>query len=98
MDGKATEPIQFVLDRFGSIEAIGGNRKADVDIVFDAAGAPNAIQDYVRGGKPGRRMVVIAVSANTNTVEIQQSAFVLSELRILGSLAFNATDNKEVIE
>ncbi|MGX1163585.1 threonine dehydrogenase-like Zn-dependent dehydrogenase [Pseudarthrobacter sp. SLBN-100] len=75
-----------------------GNLKPDVDIFFDAAGAPNALQDYIRSGKPGSRMVVIAVSANTNTVEIPQSAFVLSELSILGSMAFNAEDNKQVIE
>ncbi len=98
VNGKEIEPLQFVLDRFGSVKDMVGNLKPDVDMFFDAAGAPNALQDYVSGGKPGSRMVVIAVSASTNTVEIPQSAFVMSELSILGSMAFDPADINEVID
>ncbi|MGX1163560.1 L-iditol 2-dehydrogenase [Arthrobacter sp. SLBN-100] len=98
VDANEIQPLEFVLDRFGSVEDMLANPKPDVDMFFDAAGAPHALQDYIRGGKPDSRMVVIAVSAATNTVEIPQSAFVMSELNILGSMAFTPTDIKEVID
>lgn len=95
VNGKETDPIEFAIEKFGSVEDMNGNKKPDVDLFFDAAGAPNAISDYVRGGKPTSKMVVLALSANT--VEIPQAAFVLSELAILGSTAYNEKDISEVI-
>ncbi len=95
VNGKEVDPIEFGTSKFGSVTDMNGNRKPDVDLYFDSAGAPNAIQDYIRGGKPKSKMVVIALSGNQ--VTIPQAAFVLSELALLGSTAYNDTDIREVI-
>lgn len=95
VNGAEVDPIAYAIERFGWVEDMNGNRKPDVDIYFDSAGSPNAIPDYIRGGKPGSRCVVLALSANT--VEVPQAAFVLSELALLGSTAYNATDINQVI-
>ena len=90
-----TDPIEFAMERFGTVEDMQGNAKPDVDAYFDTSGAPNSVPDYVRGGKPGSALVVIAIGHAS--VEIPHSAFVLSELKILGSLAYSVEDNAEVV-
>lgn len=95
VNGAETDPIEFAIDRFGYVPDMNGIKKADVDMFFDSAGAPQAIESYIRGGKQGSRMVVLALSANE--VTIPQAAFVLSELSLLGSTAYNATDVNQVI-
>lgn len=90
------DPIEFLTERFGGVEDMYGTKKPNVDMYFDSAGTPNAIGDYVRGSKPGARCIVLALSGNT--VEIPQAAFVLSELTIQGSTAYNATDINQVIQ
>lgn len=86
---------QVAIERFGAVTDMNGNAKPDVEMWFDSAGHPSAINGYVTHGKPGSRCVVLALSANT--VEIPQAAFVLSELAILGSTAYDATDINQVI-
>lgn len=95
VNGKETDPIQFAIEKFGAVPDMYGNDRPDVDIWFDSAGSPNAVPDYMRGGKPGSRCIVLALSAIT--VEIAPAALVLSELSLLGSTAYNATDINEVI-
>lgn len=95
VNGLRVDPIQFAMDHFGAIEDMQGNKKADIDAYFDSSGAPNSIPDYIRGGKPGSAMVVVAIGHSS--VEIPHSAFVLSELKILGSLAYSVEDNAEVV-
>lgn len=87
---------EVAIEKFGFVTDMNGNKKPDVDIWFDAAGHPSAINGYVASGKPGSRCVVLALSANM--VEMPQAAFVLSELAILGSTAYNATDINQVIQ
>lgn len=95
VNGLQTDPIQFAMDQFGAVEDMQGNKKPDIDAYFDSSGAPNSIPDYVRGGKPGSAMVVVAIGHSS--IEIPHSAFVLSELKVLGSLAYSVEDNAEVV-
>lgn len=96
VNGKETDPIEFAIEKFGYVEDMNGNKKPDVDMYFDSAGSPNAVPDYMRGGKPGSRCIVLALSAIT--VEIAPAMLVLSELSLLGSTAYSATDINEVIQ
>ncbi|GAB2817792.1 zinc-binding dehydrogenase [Streptomyces chlorus] len=95
VNGKEVDPIEFAKERFGTVENFLGEVKPDVDIYFDSAGAPNAIPDYLRGGKAGSRMVVLALPPRS--FEVPQTQFVLSELALLGSTAYNNDDIAQVV-
>lgn len=95
INGLEVDPIEYAIEHFGYVEDMNGNKKPKIDMYFDASGAPNSVPDYFRGGRPGSRMVVLALSANT--VEIAPAEMVLSELRLLGSTAYSSEDINQVI-
>ncbi|GAA1245543.1 zinc-binding dehydrogenase [Microbacterium phyllosphaerae] len=95
VDGREVDPIEFAKERFGVVTNFIDEERADVDIFIDSAGSPNAMSDYLRGGKPGSRMVLVALPPHS--FEISQTAFVLQELSILTSLAYSNDDIAEVV-
>ncbi|MGJ9374193.1 zinc-dependent alcohol dehydrogenase [Nesterenkonia sp. CF4.4] len=95
VDGRDVDPIAFARERFGTIPNFLGDERPDVDMYFDSAGSPNVLPDYLRGGKPGSRMVVLALPQRT--LEVPQTQFVLSELTVIGSTAYTNDDIAEVV-
>lgn len=95
VNGLETDPIEFAKERFGVVTNFIDEERADVDIFIDSAGSPNAVPDYLRGGKPGSRMVLVALPPSS--IEVSQTMFVLQELSILTSLAYSNEDIAEVL-
>jgi 2-desacetyl-2-hydroxyethyl bacteriochlorophyllide A dehydrogenase len=95
VNGKDVDPIEFAKEKFGTVANFLGEERPDVDLYFDSAGAPNALPDYVRGGKAGSRMVVLALTSRP--IEVPQTQFVLSELTMIGSTAYNNEDIAQVV-
>lgn len=52
--------------------------------------------DYLRGGKAGPRLVVVALPPRE--LDVPQSQFVLSELPLIGSTTYSNDDIAEVVE
>ncbi|MDO5371971.1 MAG: zinc-binding dehydrogenase [Corynebacterium glutamicum] len=90
------DPIEFAAELFGTSANFIDEQRPNVDIYIDSSGAPNSVPDYLRGGKPGSRLVLLALPPRS--VEIPQTPFVMSELSILSSLAYNNEDIAEVVQ
>lgn len=96
VNGADTDPIEFAKERFGVVPNFLGEDRPDIDIFIESAGSPNAVPDYLRGGKAGSRMVVVALPPRE--LVVPQSQFVLSELTLIGSTAYSNDDIAEVVE
>lgn len=90
------DPVKFAAERFGTVTNFIDEKRPDVDIWVDSSGAPNSLRDYLRGGKPGSRMVLVALPPHT--LEISQTAFVMAELTLQTSLAYSNDDIAEVVQ
>lgn len=95
VNGMEVDPIEFAKEKFGTVANFLGEQRPDVDLYFDSAGAPTAIPDYLRGGKAGSRMVVLALTPRP--IEAPQTQFVLSELTMIGSTAYDNDDIAQVV-
>ena len=67
-----------------------------VDSVFDAAGAGAAVTSGLANLTPGGRLVVVAV--HERTMEFQPTVLVMTELEVVGALAYLPADFDAVIE
>lgn len=90
------DPVEFAAERFGTVTNFIDEKRPDVDIWVDSSGASNSLPDYLRGGKPGSRMVLVALPPST--LEISQTAFVMAELTLQTSLAYSNDDIAEVVQ
>lgn len=95
VDARTTDPIEFAKERFGTATNFLDEEVADVDVYIDSAGTRNVMPDYLRGGKPGSRMVLLALPPTT--IEIPQTLFVIRELSVLSTVAYSNEDIAEVV-
>lgn len=95
LDAKTADPIEFAKEHFGTVTNFLDEEVADVDIYVDSAGTGNVVPDYLRGGKPGSRLVLLALP--TTTMEIPQTIFVIRELNLLTAVAYSNEDIAEVV-
>lgn len=96
VNGQEMDPIQFAKECFGTVKNFLDEDMADVNIFVDSAGAPNSVPDYLRGGKPDSRMVLLALTPRP--MEIPQTGFVLREQSLLTSTAYSNEDIAEVVQ
>lgn len=96
VNGKEQDPVEFAIERFGAVQDMNGNTKADVDFWFDSSGAPNSVPDFLRGAKRLSTLVIVAIGKKD--VTIPHSDFALGEITIKGALAYDTNDNAEVIQ
>lgn len=87
--------LDVALERFGAVTDIYGTERPDVDLYFDAAGVPSNYLDFATRAKRGAKLIALALSGNT--LEIPQASLVLSEISLIGSMAYDATDVNQVI-
>ena len=96
VNGKDVDPIEFAKERFGTVKNFYDEDRPDIDIYVDSSGAPNSLPDYLRGGKPDSRLVLLALTPRP--MEIPQTDFVLREQAILSSTAYSNDDIAEVVQ
>lgn len=95
VNAREIDPVEFAAEHFGTVTNFIDEQRPDVDIFIDSAGVPSAVPDYLRGGKPGSRMVLVALPPHS--LDVPQTAFVMSELTLLSSLAYSNEDIAEVV-
>lgn len=95
VDATTDDVLEVAAKEFGTETNMFGAERPDVDLYFDAAGVPANYTAFATRAKRGATLVVLALSGNV--VEVPQSSFVLSEISILGSTAYTAEDNNQVI-
>lgn len=96
VNGKDVDPIEFAKEQFGTVKNFYDEDRPDIDIYIDSSGAPNSVPDYLRGGKPSSRLVLLALTPRP--MEIPQTDFVLREQALLSSTAYSNEDIAEVVQ
>lgn len=96
VNGMETDLVEFAKERFGVAVNFCDEERIDADTWFDSAGVPTATATYVQAGKAYSRMALVGLPPTDFSAN--QTAFVLSELTLIGSTAYNNDDIAEVVQ
>jgi len=72
-----------------------GEETTETDIVIDCAGSKGVLEEFMASAKMDSRFVIIALGRSPE--QITPIEVVLKCVKIMGSVAYDAEDNKQVI-
>ena len=93
-NNKTEDLLGKAEEYFGEAPSLSGST-ADVDIYIDAAGSPTILEQWQKIGKIHSRMVVVAVLAGMQPVDILHMTFAQQEL--IGSGGYMPEDVRDVM-
>ena len=82
--------IEFVKEKFGVLKGNSNEDMINIDVVFDCAGHPSIIPEFMDNAKTLSKLVIVAIHANDAT--ISPLWLLAKEVDILGSRGYLPSD------